>query len=249
MQRIAPLWRSGRRGSLGCVTGVAMLAAVFCAAGPATAGDFGISIGGMRANVPVQSIMERRWETVIRQQRDFSCGAAAVATLLTHHYDRPTDEIEVFDAMFAAGDQAKIMQQGFSLLDMKHFLESRGYAGDGYRIAVDKLLEAGIPAIAIVTIRGYRHFVVVKGITEDMVLVGDPALGVKEYSRGEFEDMLSNDIFFVIRDAVETARAHFNLDAEWDVNPSAPFGDATNQGSLASFTLSLPSPDGLGRSR
>lgn len=218
-------------------------------ASPTIAGELSISVGGLRANVPVQSVLERRWETVVRQQRDFSCGAAAVATLLSYHYGRPTDEIEVFDAMFAAGDQAKIMRQGFSLLDMKGFLDSQGFVGDGFRVGLDRLTNAGIPAIAIVTISGYRHFVVIKGVTEDSVLVGDPALGLKEYSRDEFEDIMSNEILFVIRNYVPTAREHFNVDAEWAANPSAPFGSTTQQNSLGSFTLALPNPNGFGGSR
>lgn len=250
MQRFQLLKSTGRRFSFRRLAGIAATATMLSVlASPSPAGEVRLSIAGLQAGVPVQSIRERRWETVIRQEYDFSCGAAAVATLLTYHYDRQTEEVEVFDAMFAAGDQAKIMRQGFSLLDMKRFLETRGYAGDGFQVSIDRLTNAGIPAIAIVTIRGYRHFVVVKGVTEDSVLVGDPALGLKEYSKDEFEGMLASDILFVIRDHVPTGRERFNLDSDWAANPSAPFGSATQQGSIASFTLTLPNPDGFGGSR
>lgn len=231
------------------VAGLAIIALILLTPpSPALAGEISLSIGGLQTRVPVQSVRERRWESVIQQERDFSCGAAAVATLLTFHYDRPTEEIEVFDSMFANGDQALIMRQGFSLLDIKRFLESHGYVSDGYRISIDRFANAGIPAIAIITIRGYRHFVVVKGLTEESVLVGDPALGLKEYSVSEFEGMMASDIFFVVRNHVPTGREHFNMDTEWAANPSAPFGSATQQTSLGSFTLSLPNPNGRGGS-
>lgn len=250
MHSLRQMRSSGRRFSFRRLAGIVATAAMLSVlATPSRAGDVRLSIAGLQTSVPVQSVRERRWETVIRQEYDFSCGAAAVATLLTYHYDRQTEEVEVFDAMFAAGDQAKIMRQGFSLLDMKRFLETRGYAGDGFQVSVDRLTNAGIPAIAIVTIRGYRHFVVVKGITEDAVLVGDPALGLKEYDKDEFEGILASDILFVIRNHVPTGRERFNIDAEWAANPSAPFGSATHQSSLASFTLALPNPDGFGGSR
>ncbi|RYF14189.1 MAG: peptidase C39, partial [Oxalobacteraceae bacterium] len=38
---------------------------------------------------PVTSLIGRRFETVVRQQYDFSCGSAALATLLRYHYDDP----------------------------------------------------------------------------------------------------------------------------------------------------------------
>lgn len=230
---------------------VSMLAA--CALGAtapsAAAGEVRLAIGGVRVNVPVMSVRERLWQTVVQQQRDYSCGAAAVATLLSYHYGRQTDEKEVFDAMFAAGDQEKIVRQGFSLLDMKKYMEAEGFIADGFKVSLDQFANAGIPAIVIVVIRGYRHFVVVKGVTESTVLVGDPALGLKEYPRDEFEDLLASDIVFAVRNFVPTGREHFNLDADWAANVPAPFGTATTEGSLGSFLLSLPSPDGLMRSR
>lgn len=228
----------------------ALAASALAAPAPsATAGEVRLAIGGVRVNVPVMSVRERLWQTVVQQQRDYSCGAAAVATLLTHHYGRETDEAEVFDAMFATGDQDKIVRQGFSLLDMKKYMESEGFVADGFNVSLDQFANAGIPAIVIVAIRGYRHFVVVKGVTEETVLVGDPALGLKEYPRDEFEDILASDIIFAVRNFVPTGREHFNLEEDWAANPPAPFGEATTEGNLGSFLLSLPSPDGLMRSR
>jgi hypothetical protein len=40
-------------------------------------------------NVLVKSMKERKFEQVVRQQYDFSCGSAALATLLTYHYENP----------------------------------------------------------------------------------------------------------------------------------------------------------------
>ena len=90
-------------------------------------------------NVHVVSVKEARFTTTQRQQFDFSCGSAAVATLLTHHYGKPTDERAVFTQMFERGDQAKIRKEGFSMLDMKRYLESRGLRADGFQLPVDRL--------------------------------------------------------------------------------------------------------------
>ncbi|WP_205944371.1 C39 family peptidase [Pelagibius litoralis] len=199
-----------------------------------------VSAGGMSFNLKVQSIKERKWHSVVRQERDFSCGSAAVATLLSYHYGRPTEEVEVFDAMFAVGDRQKIMAQGFSLLDMKRFLDARGYTADGFRVSLDKLAEVGVPAIVLLDLYGYKHFVVIKGVTAEHVLVGDPSRGIQRYKRTDFGKLLANDIVFVVRTQVEIAKANFNLVDDWSAHPSAPFGPAVSQSSLANITIYLP---------
>ena len=169
-----------------------------------------------------------------------SCGAASVATLLTFHYDRPTGEQDVFRAMFEAGDKDKIRKQGFSLLDMKTYLESVGYRADGFLISLARLAEVKIPAIVLIQTRGYRHFVLIKGIKDGEVLVGDPALGAKIYSRSKFEKVWINDIIFVVRDKRKVAREHFNHAKDWAVRAKAPFGTALSREGLATFTTLLP---------
>lgn len=201
-----------------------------------------VSAGGMAFNVKVKSFKERKWHSVVRQQRDFSCGSAAVATLLSYHYDRPTEEAEVFDAMFAIGDRKKIMAQGFSLLDMKRFLDARGYTADGFRVPLEKLSEVGVPAIVLLNLQGYKHFVVIKGVTPEDVLVGDPSRGIQRYKRAEFEELLENDIVFVIRTKTDIAQANFNLVSDWGAHPKAPFGAALSPNSLANITIYLPGP-------
>ena len=99
--------------------------------------------GGFAARVV--SVKEARFTTTVRQQFDFSCGSAAVATLLTHHYGIPVTEREVFAQMFERGDQAKIRKEGFSMLDMKRYLESRGLHADGFK-QPRRAARAGEPA-------------------------------------------------------------------------------------------------------
>ena len=223
------------------VTAIILLSVVFGGvAGPAEAGKFRAYIGGSSFSVPVTTIKEARFKTVIKQQYDFSCGAAAVATLLTFHYDRPTSEQDVFKVMFANGDKEKIRKEGFSLLDMKNYLEVNEYKADGFRISLDSLAHSRIPAIVLVQIRGYKHFVLIKGIRGDEVVVGDPAFGVKIYARAKFEKVLAGDVFFVIRTEKELARKHFNDDKDWAVRVKAPFGTALSRQELGSTLLLLP---------
>lgn len=183
----------------------------------------------------VVSYRDIPYRTVVRQQYDFSCGSAALATLLRHHYGRDVTEAQVFESMFASGDQAQIKQVGFSLLDMRRYLETYGYQGDGFRLTLDELGDSHSPAILMVDHNGYRHFVVFKGIDADRVLIGDPALGLKIYSRAEFTAMW-NGVAFMIRDQSD----RFNQDGEWKPWASAPLTDAMPVGSLGALTRDLP---------
>jgi predicted double-glycine peptidase len=177
--------------------------------------------GGASLNLRVSSIRARRFATTIRQQYDFSCGSAAVATLLTFHYDRPTDEATVFRAMLEAGDEERIRSLGFSLLDMQRYLATRGLNANGYRLSLDRLAEARVPAIALIDNNGYRHFVVVRGVSADRVLLADPNLGTRTITRSRFEASW-NGVLFVILDAPEQGQAGFGRPDDWDVRPRAP---------------------------
>lgn len=213
---------------------------LFGAAAPSGAGSVWLpGIAGVN-NVPVDSIYERKFQQVIRQQYDFSCGSAALATLLTYHYEQPTTEQNAFEFMYANGNAEKIRQAGFSLLDMKTYLEGHGFQADGYQATLETLAEVGVPAIALINVRGYRHFVVVKGLENGEVLVGDPALGLRFVSRDEFEGMWHNGILFIIRNQAEVGKRNFNVDKEWRLLARAPLGKAVDRISLESLSLTMP---------
>src|SRR5690606_11780520 len=118
---------------------------------------------------------------------DYSCGSAAVATLLRHHYGLEVREAQVFQSMYARGEQERIQRVGFSMLGMRAYLERAGFQADGLRLPLDRLATLGVPAIALITHDNYRHFVVVKGVSDTEVLVGDPTFGLQRYTRAEFE--------------------------------------------------------------
>ncbi|CAN5196017.1 hypothetical protein BH10PSE13_BH10PSE13_04340 [soil metagenome] len=169
--------------------------------------------------VPVRSMAALRFHSVIRQQRDFSCGAAALATLLRYHYAQPVSEADVFAGMWATGDHDRIRQVGFSLLEMKRYLAARGLTANGYAVDLDKIAKAGVPGIALLTISGYKHFVVVKGVSADRVLVGDPALGLRAVSRDRFLHEW-NGVYFVIARADDVHRPLFNAASQWSAAPA-----------------------------
>jgi uncharacterized protein len=187
---------------------------------PAQAGTLDVRVpqdGGFAPRVT--SLKEARFARTIRQQYDYSCGSAALATLLTYHYGQPVREREVFAHMYERGDRARIQKEGFSLLDMKRYLDTHGYAADGFQQPVERLAQQSVPAIVLLSERGYRHFVVVKGIDRGRVLLGDPATGTRAVSLERFRALWTNGVLFVVHNRRE--RARFNAAADWFVAPAA----------------------------
>ncbi|MFC2952272.1 C39 family peptidase [Marinicaulis aureus] len=228
----------GRR--LGAGAAIA-LALSFLGSFGARAGDIDFFVGGASARVPVVSMAERKFTTVVRQQYDFSCGSAALATLLTFHYDRETSETDAFKAMWEVGDQNRIRELGFSLLEMKRYLESLNLKADGFVLSLDRVQEIGVPGIALVDVRGYKHFVVIKGITDEVVLIGDPSSGVVSLPRNIFEQRWDGTILFIRSDVVR-GKQSFNQVADWRLAPSAPHDRALDDESLQSLYLNQTRP-------
>lgn len=203
--------------------------------------NLGGGFSGGNFSINVSSIKEQRFKTIYKQQYDFSCGSATLASLLAFHYDDVVNELMVFKDMYAKGNQQKIQQNGFSLLDMKLYLSRRGYRSNGFKISLEQLAKAEIPAITIINNKGYMHFVVIKGSDEHEVLVGDPAIGIKVYSRVEFDKMWNKQILFVIQDKKDIASNHYQTQAEWKLRVKAHLGIAVDHSSLALFNMLQPS--------
>ena len=96
---------------------------------------------------PVKSLLEMRQDRVVVQKWDLSCGAAALATLLNYQHGDPVPEREIAKALiqrkeYLANPLLVQAQQGFSLLDLKRYVDQRGYEGIGYgRLTLQDLIE------------------------------------------------------------------------------------------------------------
>ncbi|WP_233867001.1 C39 family peptidase [Paraburkholderia adhaesiva] len=183
----------------------------------------------------VTSLKEARFKRTIRQQFDFSCGSAAVATLLTYQYDYPVTEQQAFVNMYQNGDQAKIRREGFSLLDIRNFLASLGFQADGYEVPLDKLEQTHTPAIVLIVEHGYHHFVVIRGLRNGRVLIGDPATGTRAMSRQAFEEKWQDRVVFVIHNKPQLAR--FNDERDWHIAPDAPLYTGVSRSGLFSVVV------------
>ena len=195
-----PTRRCARR-STGAILGL-VAALGLCWGSGASAADIrfgGVLPHGQLVNKPVESMLERRYRHVVRQQYDFSCGAAALATLLRYAYGLRLDEATVLAGLWGVADPELVQTRGFSLLEMKRYLERLGYRGRGYEIDLSRLERINVPTIVLMDIDGYQHFVVLKTVGDGYAHVADPALGNRRYPLDEFIDSWpSRTVFAVI---------------------------------------------------
>jgi predicted double-glycine peptidase len=149
---------------------------------------------------PVRSLQEIRQEGVVIQEWDTSCGAAALATVLTYSLHYPVTERDVATGMLRMTEPLKVKHQGgFSLLDMKHFVETRGLKGTGFRkMTLQQLLALPTPIVPILQY-GNPHFIVVRGLDSDgRMNLADPGFGNRTMSVEDFKDVWSDGIGFVV---------------------------------------------------
>ncbi|MBU3825286.1 MAG: C39 family peptidase [Candidatus Oceanisphaera merdipullorum] len=154
-------------------------------------------VGG--ASKKVISLAERRFIGVEQQQTDFSCGAASVATILKYSYNIPTKEKWVMDGMLAMSDPELVAKYGFSMLDMKNYVEMLGMEAKGFKVNAEDINQLSIPSIVLLNIKGFHHFVVLKKIdSENRVYLADPALGNTIIGMDEFLSGWNNIILAIV---------------------------------------------------
>ena len=194
---------------LATIVASASLAAGGCATAP-SGGPARIWLGQTAQGAPVVPVAlaswkDRKFDGLVRQETDFSCGAAVLATLFNHAFGYNTTERQVLVNMLKIADPDVVRDKGFSLLDMKNYVRSIDMAGEGYEVDYATLAKLDIPSIALVDIRGYKHFVVVRKVFGDRVAIGDPALGNRTMTREEFEAAWNDVIFVVSGDTYDPA--------------------------------------------
>ena len=149
---------------------------------------------------PVLSLKDIRNEGVVRQKWDISCGAAALSTLLTYQFKDNTPETDIVVWMLHRTDPARVRERhGFSLLDMKHFAQARGYTAEGFSdMSIDELASQKAAVIVPIRLKGFDHFVVVKGIVDGRVFLADPGFGNVTMKADRFQKLWKNGIVFIV---------------------------------------------------
>ena len=159
----------------------------------------------------VTSLLEIRHQHVVLQHWELSCAAAALATVLRFQYGVPVTERSIALGLidrreYLDNPDLVRMRQGFSLLDLKRFVDALGYKGIGMgQLTLPDLIERA-PIIVPVKLQGYPHFVVFRGASSKSVLLADPAFGnttqsIEKFERGWINYRHMGHVGFVVTNA------------------------------------------------
>jgi len=117
---------------------------------------------------------------VVMQELDYSCGAAALSTYFNYYFHDDMDEASLLKDMLnnLSSDQLKAREkEGFSLLDLKHAAERRGYKAYGIKLVPSAINKLKSPILVYLETKEYKHFAILRGVVEDRVFLADPSRG------------------------------------------------------------------------
>lgn len=192
-----------------------------------------VPVGNISPGIKVRVRPEKavRRAGIAMQKYDYSCGSAALTTLIGITTGLKLDEEKVIEGLLIHGETEKIKEgRRFSLLDMKLYMETLGIEGSGYSASIEDLPDIRAPAIVSIVIKGFRHFVVYKGLVNGHVVLADPAYGNMTVSIDKFNKLWKQKIFFVVNSSAHLPIQQISLDKEAlrFVNEDAFLSDVLN---------------------
>lgn len=133
------------------------------------------------------SISIRSWKNlrdaeVVKQDFDYSCSAASLATLLNGFYGQSLTEESLLKAMDKGDLKA-------SFEDMQKVLPKFGFKAQGFAASYEQLSKLKAPVVVYLKHRKDDHFSVLRGINADTVWLADPSLGNRTCSKAQFLEM------------------------------------------------------------
>ncbi|MET3105670.1 putative double-glycine peptidase [Oxalobacteraceae bacterium GrIS 1.18] len=155
--------------------------------------------GPITQSVEMEPYEVLKYKHIVRQAYDYSCGSAALVTIMNFDLGVTVNEQVAMEGMMQHGEKEKIIaRRGFSLLDMKRYLTSIGIESAGFRGEVSDLQTLDHPALVPIDFGGSKHFVVVRGIRNGVVYIADPSAGNLVFSQSKFASLWDRNTFFVV---------------------------------------------------
>ena len=133
----------------------------------------------------------RRDEGVVRQGLDYSCGVAALATYISHYWQRPVSEEALLERLVEEGDSWQLpadwQSRGVSWRVLEQLAADRGLQAAALSLPVDLLMSLRVPVLVRLVVRGQAHFSVLRGVDSlGRVQLADPSWGNQVLSRDAF---------------------------------------------------------------
>src|SRR2546427_3609373 len=124
-------------------------------------------VGGGTApeSVRMEPHSEFKYRHIVRQAYDYSCGSAALVTVMNNYLGIEVSEQQAMEGMLAHGEREKIIaRRGFSLLDMKRYVVTLGGDAAGFPADMNDLAQLKSPGIVPIDYAGFKYFVVFRAV-------------------------------------------------------------------------------------
>ena len=182
---------------------------LLCGMYAASAYSAQISTLTAKGEVPVQSWKSLRDVRVVKQDLDYSCGAASLATLLNEFYGLSLTEPQILKDM-----NKQDMLANFE--DMARVVSRYGFKAGGVALSYEQLSKLTVPVVVYLHHRGQDHFSVLRGISATHVQLADPSWGNRIFSKPQFLEMwetrddekLKGKILLVLPQNAQTSTQH-----------------------------------------
>jgi len=194
---------------LGNMTALALVLSAGCAAMREPANTGGVAAhrdARRRFLTSTQTWEALKEQNVVMQDYDYSCGAAAMATLLRYYWgDDVTEEMVLDEILEQLTDEEfeDRQENGLSMTDLRDTAVGLGYLSTMRRVAFSDLQEMKIPVIVRIKKDDYEHFVVYRGMVEDRIFLADPSLGNQRISLVSFIEQWNNVVLVVVKPGVD----------------------------------------------
>ncbi len=150
-----------------------------------------------------------RDQNIVKQQRDYSCGAAALATICRYYWGDPVTENQVLNVVqknLKRDELKERFENGLAISDLRLAAVKLGYLSTIGRLSMEELQKVKIPIIVAIRLEETNHFVVVRGLANGWVFLADPARGNLRIPQFEFERIwIENAVLAVVQKGKATS--------------------------------------------
>jgi predicted double-glycine peptidase len=167
------------------------------------------------------SYQELRFANVVRQRFDFTCGAAALATLLNYFYSEHFTEAAFLDMLrsrYTPEQWRAKANTGLSLGDLRFLATKVGYESAGAEVGLAGLTRLHGPVIVHLHRDTSDHFSVLRGISGDRVFLADSINGNERMRVEEFMQIYTGAVLAVWKEG-EQPPLQYALKVDPDFKP------------------------------
>jgi predicted double-glycine peptidase len=167
----------------------------------------------------VRNYVAIKEQNIVMQRRDFSCGAACLATVAKYYWGDEVSEVKVLrtlDEILTEKEIADRIKKGLAMTDLRKAAVKLGYQATVGRTTFTKLTESRVPVIVGISPSKHDHFVVFRGSCGDWVYVADPIRGNIRMTTTDFTKQWQKNGLLVIHKPGQKVRTTSPLSLRLD---------------------------------